>query len=302
MGKYHFFLIDLLSGDLTIIARNFGETIPSFLWLKNNNSVVLTTRIDSKNKWIITIYNFESNLSLDIKKIRGKEIRLLSLSPNGKKVCFEMKKRGKKQLFQLNFETKKLTKVYSKIPGAIKNCLWAKNEKLFLQLQNKRRNNRVYELSLSSGKIQKVFDQPNNLKEELVGITKDKTWIYFNIQKANYSKCGAFNILTNEINWLPEINQEIKAISTNGQLVLLKDTNKEVCELLEIKSYTKRTVPIVTDYDKLEFCIDDEFLVFLDNQKDNQTMKIHDLMTDDIEPVAEIEVPIFGYKKKMMFL
>lgn len=282
--------MDLLSGDLTIKPRSFQEIIPNFLWLKDDNSVILLEKEESKNKWEMKIYNNKIDLIFNYVNIKGRKIDLLGLSPDEKEVCLFIENQKKSGLYRVNLHSRELCKITSLSAEEIKSYYWVVNDRLFYTTADKMRNKAqsIWSMSIDGSSKEPIFEELHDTYEEIITVAADGRWLALNVFDNGIIKSGLLDTRTGEIQYLPTIDEKIKAVSSNGETVITVNHDLGQSYLYKTSNGKKWKIPLNDLAHNLRFCIDDEFLVYTTNINNQPIVELFDLVTHSSNPIAEI--------------
>ena len=295
MGQNHFFEMDLLSGDFIIKPRHFSEIIPNFLWLKDDNSIIFIEKGLKKNKWKLGIYNTKTDLVFDFLNIKCDEIELIGLSPNEKEVTLWIGKGIRSGLYTFDLETKKLMKIASLQKEEKTQVYWAKNGKIFFtKVDEKREKSKsIWCMNIEGMKKEPFFEELKGTYEDIIGLTNRGQLLAVNIFERNLIKCGVIDIVTGEMQYVPTVNEMIKAVSSKGEMIIITNLELGNCSLYNVLTGEKWEIPVNGLVENMHFCIDDEFLIYTTYKNDQPIIELYDLVTLDNNPIVEMgrEIP-----------
>ncbi|NHJ05688.1 MAG: hypothetical protein EAX90_12760 [Candidatus Heimdallarchaeota archaeon] len=289
LNNYHFIEMDLLSGDVIIKPRNFQEINPNFLWLKDDNTIILLEKDQIKNKWIMKIYNTKTDLVHGYLSLKGNRIELLGLSPDEREVCLFIKNKKKRGLYRLDFETKKMSKIISLHTDETITYYWVVNDKLFYTSKNNvSKVQSIWSMSVDGSWKEPIFEELYDTYEEIIGVAANGRLLALNVYDKGKIKSGLLEIKTGEIQYLPTINERITAISSNGEIVITINQDSGQYYLYKTSNGEKWDLPLDQLVYNLRFCIDDEFLVYTKYINNQLAIELFDLITLSSNPIFEI--------------
>jgi len=281
MGGNHFFEMDLLSGDFTIKPRMFPERTPNFFWLKDNSSIVMLDKMQKKKNWTIRIYDNNTDLLINCLTIKANEVKLIGVAPNGKEIGLQIRNRGKEVLYKANLESQKITRISNLHRNDCKIFYWTRNDKLFYCKEDTRRNKieSIWSINSDGTGNEPFFEELQGTTEKITGITADGRQIALNIIDNGKIKSGILTVQTGEIQYLPSIKESIQTISSTGKEIITIDQESSCYYLYKTTEDEKWQLPIDRFASNLQFCIDDEFLIYTKYTNNKPIVELFDLVT-----------------------
>jgi Tol biopolymer transport system component len=284
----HFFNLELLTGNVTLMPKKFHDPISSFLWMNDKNTIIFSTQYKDRRNQQIKLFNKKLNLILEFYKIRARAIKLECLDKNNKFLVLNTTTKNS-QIQLLDLETKELRKVTSVNDQTINSCFYPTNDWIVYSACNlkKKDNNKIWFIKADGSEKFTLFTQNESSDEKIIGTTEDGNWLAFKCIENGSTKSGILNLTNGVINWLPLIDEEIVSISANDKLlVTFNRKNNEYC-LLDMNLNYKETLPFDSSAYNIQFCIDNEFLLFTKNTNGLPCLALYDIIDRSSDLVME---------------